>query len=204
MAAIQQPPRQPQTIIIQPGARITAQEYAALPTEPGWTTELHQGVVVKMPLIKDLRHDWIVANLIAALHAFVMPRRLGRVSSEQVGYNVTIAGETDDTIYGPDVAFLSMERIPLAQAAIAQGSYAPAPDLIAEVVSASQSKYEVAERAQRWLGAGTRLVWNIWPERQVVDVWTPDAPVAPLHLPDHLDGLDVLPGFTLALADLFA
>ncbi|HUY78785.1 MAG TPA: Uma2 family endonuclease [Ktedonobacterales bacterium] len=204
MATIQQPRKQPQTIIIQPGARITAREYAALPNEPGWLTELHQGVVVKMPLIKDLRHDWIVANLIAALHTFVTPRRLGRVSSEQVGYNVTIAGESEDTTYGPDVAFLSAERIPLAQAAIAQGDYAPAPDVVAEVVSASQSKKEVAERAERWLGAGTRLVWNIWPESQTVDVWTPDSPMSTLHLSERLDGLDVLPGFTLALADLFA
>jgi len=57
MATIQQPHQQPQTNIIQPGARITAREYAALLDEPGWTTELHQGAVIKMPLIKDLRHE---------------------------------------------------------------------------------------------------------------------------------------------------
>lgn len=196
--------KRPQTIIIQPGERITAREYAALPDEPGWRTELHQGVVVKMPLIKDMRHDWIVANLIAALHAFIMPQRLGRVSSEQVGYNATLSGETDETTYGPDVAFVRTERIPSAQAAVARGDYAPAPDLIAEVVSASQSKKDVAERAQRWLGAGARLVWNIWPESQTVDVWTLDSPMYTLSPHDSLDGLDVLPSFTLALSDLFA
>jgi Uma2 family endonuclease len=196
--------KHPQTIIIQPGERITAREYAALPDESGWKTELHQGVVVKMPLIKDMRHDWIVANLIAALHAFVMPQRLGRVSSEQVGYDATLAGESDETTYGPDVAFVRTERIPNAQAAVARGDYAPAPDLIAEVVSASQSKTDVAERAQRWLGAGTRLVWTIWPESQTVDVWTPDTPMYTLSPNDSLDGLDVLPGFTLVLVDLFA
>ena len=196
--------KHPQTIIIQPGERITAREYAALPDEPGWKTELHQGVVVKMPLIKDMRHDWIVANLIAALHAFVMPQQLGRVSSEQVGYDATLSGENDETTYGPDVAFVRTERIPSAQAAVARGDYAPAPDLIAEVVSASQSTKDVAERAQRWLGAGTRLVWNIWPESQTVDVWTPDTPMYTLSPHDNLDGLDVLPSFTLALVDLFA
>lgn len=196
--------KHPHTIIIQPGDKITAREYAALPDEPGWKTELLQGVVVKMPLIKDMRRDWIVANLIAALHAFVMPRQLGRVSSEQVGYNATLAGENDETTYGPDVAFLSTERIPIAQAAVARGDYAPAPELVAEVVSASQNKKDVAERAHRWLGAGTRLVWSIWPDSQTVDVWTPDTPMYTLNPPDSLDGLDVLPGFTLALVDLFA
>lgn len=157
-----------------------------------------------MPLIKDMRHDWIVANLIAALHAFVMPQRLGRVSSEQVGYDATLSGENDETTFGPDVAFLRTERIPIAQAAVARGDYAPAPDLVAEVVSAGQSKRDMAERAQRWLGAGVRPVWNIWPASQTVDVWTSDSPMSTLSPRDSLDGLDILPGFTLALVDLFA
>ena len=195
--------KQPQTVTIIPGERITAREYAQLPEEPGWRTELHEGVVVRMALIKDLRHDWIVSNLNAALHNFVMPRRLGRISVEQGGYDATIAGESDDSTYGPDVAFLSAERLPAAMAAIARGDYAPAPDLIAEVVSASQSKKEVAERSERWLAAGTRLVWNIWPNTETVDVWTADAPMQTIKS-GVLDGQDVLPGFTLALVDLFA
>ncbi len=196
--------KQPQTITITPGERITAREYAALPDEPGWKTELHQGVVVKMPLIRDLRHEWIASNLNAALNAFVMPRRLGRVSGGQGGYDATITGDSDDEIRGPDVAFLSAERLPAAQAAIARGDYAPAPDLVAEVVSASQSRKDVAERAERWLAAGTRLVWNIWPTSQTVDVWTPDTPMYTLGPQEALDGLDVLPGFALPLVDLFA
>src|SRR6266851_159866 len=130
--------KHPHTISIQPGERITAREYAALPDEPGWKTDLHQGVLVKLPLLKEMRHDWIVANLIAALHAFVMPQRLGRVSSEQVGYAATRSGERDETTYGPDVALVRTERIPGAQAAVARGEYAPAPDLLAEVVRARQ------------------------------------------------------------------
>jgi Uma2 family endonuclease len=138
------------------------------------------------------------------LHAYVMSRRLGRVSLEQVGYDATVQGESDETTYGPDVAFMSAERLPMAQVAIARGDYAPAPDLVAEVVSASQSKKDVAERAERWLAAGTRLVWNIWPASQSVDVWTPDTPMYTLGPHEAIDGLDVLPGFTLTLSDLFA
>jgi Uma2 family endonuclease len=195
--------KQPQTVTIIPGERITAREYAQLPEEPGWRTELHEGVVVRMALIKDLRHDWIVSNLNAALHNFVMPRHLGRISVEQGGYDATIAGESEDSTYGPDVAFLSAERLPAAIAAIAAGDYAPAPDLVAEVVSASQSKKEVAERSERWLAAGTRLVWNIWPNTETVDIWTADQPMQTIKS-GVLDGQDVLPGFTLPLVDLFA
>jgi Uma2 family endonuclease len=195
--------KQPQTLTLTPGARITAQEYARLPKEDGWRTELYRGVVVKMPLIKDLRHDWIAGNLYAALHAYVTSRRLGRVSLEQVGYNATLPGETDETIWGPDAAFISAEHIAAALEAVARGNYAPAPDLVAEIVSESQSRPEMRERAERWMQAGTRLVWNVWPAAQTVDAWTPDEPMRTLKTGDVLDGLDVVPGFTLPVADLF-
>lgn len=200
MATIQQP----QTIILQPGRRITAREYAALPEEPGWRTELHQGVVVKMPLIRDLRHEHIASNLHGYLWSYITPRKLGRCTLEQGGFDATLPGETDETTYGPDITFSTNERVALQQVAIARGDYAPAPDLAAEVVSASQSKKDVTERSERWLAAGTRLVWNIWPASQTVDVWTPDTPMYTVGPQGTLDGLEVVPGFTLALVDLFA
>jgi hypothetical protein len=60
------------------------------------------------------------------------------------------------------------------------------------------------ERAEMWLEAGTQLVWNIWPDEQQVDVWTPGEPMRTLKTGDALDGLDVVSGFTMSLADLFA
>jgi hypothetical protein len=62
-------------------------------------------------------------------------------------------------------------------------------------------------KAQAWLAAGTRLVWEIWSGTQRVDVRRLDIPCRPVQtrsLSDHLDGLDVLPGFTSPLVDLVA
>jgi len=157
-----------------------------------------------MPLIRDLRHEHIVSNVHGALWSYVTPRRLGRCTLEQGGFNATLPGETDETIWGPDVSFSTHERVAEQDAAIARGEYAPAPDLVVEVVSASQSRPEMVERADRWLGAGARLVWMIWPVAQTVDVWTADQPMQTLNLSDALDGQAVVPGFTLALADIFA
>lgn len=197
--------KQPQTITIQPGQRITAREYAQLPEEPGWHTELFRGQVVRMPNIRDLRHEWIVSNLHLALAAYVKAHRLGRCTLEQGGFNAALPGEEDDTSWAPDVSFSTNERVAAQQAAIAAGDYSPAPELVAEVVSPSQSRPEMVERAERWLGAGTRLVWIVWPASQSVDVWTPDTPMYTIGPHDGaLDGLDVVPGFTLALPDLFA
>lgn len=193
-----------QTITIDPGDRLSAREYAQLPDEPGWHTELFRGQVVRMPNIKDPRHDWIAGNLLFALESFIRPRKLGRCTMEQVGFNAALPGEEDDTSWAPDVTFSTNERVAVQQAAVQAGDYGPAPDIAAEVVSPSQSKPDMAERAQRWLGAGARLVWIIWPNSQTVDVWTPDEGMQTIAPHGALGGLDVLPGFTLALSDLFA
>jgi Uma2 family endonuclease len=61
-------------------------------------------------------------------------------------------------------------------------------------------------KARRYLDAGVRLVWLIWPKSQQVEVWRPDdqQPSAVLGAGGALDGLDVLPGFTYPLDQLFA
>jgi hypothetical protein len=46
--------------------------------------------------------------------------------------------------------------------------------------------------------------FTIWPKSETVDVWTADHPMQTIGPGGVLDGRDVLPGFTLALADLFA
>ena len=51
--------------------------------------------------------------------------------------------------------------------------------------------------------AGTRLLWAIWPTARQVDVWQPDEPMQTLSAHERLDGLDVAPGFTMPIADLF-
>ncbi len=64
----------------------------------------------------------------------------------------------------------------------------------------------MAAKPRRYLEAGVRLLWVIWPRYRSVDVWRPcsDQPVAALGLDDVLDGLDVLPGFTYPVARLFS
>ncbi len=53
--------------------------------------------------------------------------------------------------------------------------------------------------------AGVRLVWMIDPRKRLAEVYTiPDAPAATLDETQALDGGNVLPGFKLPLAELFA
>jgi Uma2 family endonuclease len=57
---------------------------------------------------------------------------------------------------------------------------------------------------QQYLNAGVRLVWVVYPEDRQVVVYRPGEAAATLGVGDTLDGGDVLPGFSVALAALFA
>ena len=63
---------------------------------------------------------------------------------------------------------------------------------------------EVAEKAAMWLDAGVRLVWVVDPQARLAAVHRPGGLVTVLREDGALDGEDVLPGFRLPLAPLFA
>jgi Uma2 family endonuclease len=192
------------TITIEPGMLTSAEEYACLPEEPGWHTELTDGRVVRMPQVKDHAHGWIIDNFSRRLSPYVHDHELGRLTYSQEGYDISRPGAEGETVWAPDLGFVSTEHLPIVREARSQGKYARlAPDLAVEVVSPSEGRTYVTEKVQRWLSAGTRLLWVIWPQSQTVEVWQADEPMQTLRASDRLDGLDVVPGFTMPVAALF-
>ncbi|HEY7346791.1 MAG TPA: Uma2 family endonuclease [Ktedonobacterales bacterium] len=193
------------TITIEPGALTSAEEYARLPDEPGWHTELTDGRVIRMPMVKDHAHGWIIDNLSRRLSPYVHDRELGRLTYSQEGYDISNPGAEGETAWAPDLAFVATERVSIVREARRLGIYPRlAPDLAVEVISPSQTRKEATDKAQRWLAAGVRLMWVIWPESQTVEVWQADEPMRTLSAHDRLDGLEVVPGFTMPVAELFA
>jgi Uma2 family endonuclease len=182
------------------GRRYAVDELAALP-EDGWTYELVEGSLVRMPPPSS-EHGKLEVRLVVALYAVANASDLGTVYSGDAGFDLTLPGASGPTILGPDVAFVRAERL----AALTDlRTYIPgAPDLVVEIASPSQYRPEVGAKAWFWLRRGARLVWVVWPERQELDVWTPgqETPLT-LRLGDAAEGGDVLPGFTLSLAELF-
>jgi Uma2 family endonuclease len=184
------------------GKRVrTANELAKMP-EDGWRYELVAGRLVRMPPPKH-RRGRLVALITSTLHVYAEQHQLGHVYTGDTGYNLTQAGEDNDTVLGADVSFVSRERFPPED--VDAPYWQAAPDLAVEIASPSQYRPEMGAKAWLWLTRGARLVWVIWPSRHEVDVWTPehDVPLT-LGMDARLDGADVLPGFSYALADLFA
>lgn len=162
--------------------------------------DLLDGALIRMSPAGFL-HGALVARLSSRLEAFVADHRLGQVVGAETGF---ILGRAPDVLLAPDAAFVRADRLPPPSEWA--GFLELAPDLAAEVVSPSDRWRLVADRVDRYLAAGTRLVWVVDPPRQAVTVFSPDGQARTLRAAsgDALDGGEVLLSFRLPLADLFA
>jgi Uma2 family endonuclease len=72
-----------------------------------------------------------------------------------------------------------------------------------EVISPTDKVGEIRKKRDGYRAAQI-LLWEIYPEEQTVDVYAPGQPLRTYHVDDTLDVDDIIPGFRLAVRDLFA
>jgi Uma2 family endonuclease len=77
------------------------------------------------------------------------------------------------------------------------------PNLTVDVVSPTNTAEDVLAKVRDYFRTGVQLVWVVYPEDESVYVYTSRTSVRILDRTGELDGGDVLPGFRLALAELF-
>jgi Uma2 family endonuclease len=83
--------------------------------------------------------------------------------------------------------------------------FALVPDLVVEVISSTDLALEVERKVEKYLADGVRLIWLVYPDLGRVTVYRAGAAQAQIvRAGETLDGGEVLPGFALALAELFA
>jgi Uma2 family endonuclease len=105
-----------------------------------------------------------------------------------------------DTVRAPDVAFVRLERLP----ALSRSFVAVPPDLAFEVLSPSDRLADALSKVSMYLQAGVPLVWLIYPEKRQATIFRQQEHLVTIGEDAVLDGADILPGFTLPLAVLFA
>lgn len=145
-----------------------------------------------------IEHGDIAGNVLVALKPWVRLRWLGVVGGE-IGF---VLSRDPLVVLAPDVAFIPAARLP--PAGQRQGFFHGAPALAVEVVSPSESAPETQAKVLLYLEAGAALVWVIHPRRRTVTVYFADRTSRDLNEADTLDGGDVLPGFTMRVAEIFA
>jgi Uma2 family endonuclease len=175
-------------------ARTTPTDFDTMAASADGILELIGGEVVEVP-------SNAYASKISMVIGFFIQLFLresgveGHVTGEAGGY---IVGEDR---YAPDVAFISKAKQP----ELAKEGFNPnPPDLAVEVdfPATAASGQQLQVKLANYLAAGV-VVWIVRPERREVEVYTPGQPVAFYGTADTLTGGQVLPGLTLAVADVF-
>lgn len=166
--------------------------FVALPENADLRFEFVDGEIIEVP--SNAFSSELAILIAAALLAFIRPHKLGRVTGEGAGY--IIAGRK----LSPDVAFVAAAR----QDQLAREGYNPiAPDLVVEVISPTDREPAIRRKLAIYAEADV-LVWLVRPRRKTVEVYAPDQPVEIMSINDTLDGGEVLPGFKLPVAEIFA
>lgn len=178
-----------------PTGGITADQFeqiAALPEHADRLLELIDGEIVEKMTTEE--HGMILVLLSFYFVSYFRTNPLGRASVETHHR----AGEGDSTVLLPDLA-INLANRPI----IRRGSVPHMPDIAVEVKSRSNTLKALHDKARFYLQHGTRIVWIVIPAKQLVQVFTPTS-IDIYDRTDMLTGGDVLPGFTLAVVDIFA
>jgi Uma2 family endonuclease len=176
---------------------MTADELLAMPDD-GYRYELVKGELRKMAPTGDEHGDLTMA-LAAALYQHVRTHNLGKVYAAQTGFKL----ESDpDTVRAPDIAFVSRDK--LEKTGRLPGFRPGAPDLAVEVLSPSDRVSRIEDKVAQWLEGGARMVWVVSPKLHTVTVYRSLTDIVTLTEKNRLDGADVVLGFQMNVAEIFA
>ena len=178
------------------GTPMTLAEFLGLPNSP--RGEIVDGVFYLVPPAGG-PHGNVNSRLLTRLCAYVLEHDLGDVYDSSTAFVLRVGPKP--LVRSPDVSFVARGK---DDPSIPPGSVALAPDLAVETLSPSDRPGEARRKVDEYLDHGTTLVWLIDPRRRTAAVYAQDRSVRQLSESDALDGGDVVPGFTVPLAFLFA
>ncbi|HET7437036.1 MAG TPA: Uma2 family endonuclease [Thermoanaerobaculia bacterium] len=173
--------------------KLTYEDFLLLP-EDGRRHEIIDGehYVTPSPATK---HQAISFNLTLALGNYTRASRLGRIFAAP--YDVVLSASD---IVEPDLVFVKFDRAHI----IAEAHIEGAPDLVIEILSPGTRKRDETIKRKLYERAGVFEYWLVDPESERITIYRNDgARFARVEVGAVITSL-VLPGFELALADVFA
>jgi Uma2 family endonuclease len=157
--------------------------------------ELVDGVLVEKAM--GAEESLLAGILVELLWRFVRPRKLGWVMPPDGAVRLF-----PKLVRIPDVSFIRRGRAP--------GGRFPkvplldlVPDLAVEVLSPGNTKAEMGRKLRDYFLAGIPVVWLINPRTRSAEVYTSPDKKKRVGIHQALRGGDILPGFSLALKELF-
>ncbi|PSF38352.1 hypothetical protein C7H19_04995 [Aphanothece hegewaldii CCALA 016] len=173
----------------------TDEAFMALPDD-GNQYEIVNGELVMSN--SGAEHGYIAVILSTILYSFVRSHKLGVVLDSSTAFTLKTGNKRS-----PDVSFIAKERLQGLKK-LPRGFWQGSPDLAVEVLSPSNTVEEIHNKIIEYFDNDTKLVWVINPEEEYVLIYHSPKPDRFLTNQDMLDGEDIIPGFQMAVAELFA
>ena len=173
---------------------LTADELERMPDDDSVRTELDEGELITMPST-GLEHGYFETPIASILDQHVRKHRLGRVYSGEAGFRLGVA-----TVRAPDVAFIRQDRL---EALHGKGFAKGAPDLAVEIFSSSDSIRQLMRKVKQYFAAGCHTVWIVYPDQREVHVLDAAGADHLLTIGDTLEAPELLPGFSVPVAEFF-
>lgn len=183
-------------VTLDPAKPITRAAFESLLAEPenaDHLLELIYGEVVEK--VPTQLHALIANLLNMVLGLYNRSNPIGWVFSE---LRIKLPDD-DENDRIPDIAFV----LKAGRTFDADAPLAHMPDLAIEIQSPGQSDRLMLDKANYYLSHGARMVWIVYTAKRLVEVLTTSDRKL-LTEADTLEGGDLLPGFKLAVRDIFA
>jgi Uma2 family endonuclease len=158
--------------------------------------ELVNGRVVPTMPTGD-EHADVEYELGMRLRAYGKETGRGRAVGGEVGIYIR---RSPDTVRAADIVFISRERDLRPRA---KGYFEIAPELVVEVLSPDDRMSRMREKLRDYFSAGVRVVWVVDPASRRVLIHRSLTDLTDLDDRQALTEEDLLPGFSVAVSDLF-
>lgn len=142
-------------------------------------------------------HGSVKASISGHLLFLGEMKKLGRVFSEKG----VVLWRGPDCVAAPDVAFVASKSLPVRLSP--EGYLESIPELVVEIRSENDSLQYIHGKVEHYLKAGVEVVWVVDPATKFIEIHMPGGDVITRRAGESLGLGDLIPGFALAVADVF-
>jgi Uma2 family endonuclease len=174
---------------------MTLEEFLKLPDEKPYREFIDGRIEVKVS--PEFKHGRLQGLLFDVLNRFASKTRAGFVIPE---LRCTFAGRS----IVPDLVFLKAENIQIDVNGEYESIVRIPPDIHIEILSPGQSAASTRKKLKHSTAHGTTIGWFIFPKDRMIEVYRGGELSQTLKIGDVLDAEPVLPGFKLAVEEIFA
>ena len=192
---------QPMSVLTSPDLPVAPLKIPA-PIEPDdllkldGLCELVDGQIIEKGVM-GFRSGVTFLRLAARLDAFLGIKEIGAASCETT---FRCFPEKPKQVRRPDISFISAARL----GDVPDDGHVPIrPDLVIEVVSPDDRINDLEDRLADFRSVGVPLIWIVYPHPRLVRIFRPGERIEELTETEELRGEGILPGFNVALRDLF-